>query len=150
MKIHTKVTYQMTDSGLTLVSDESFNYKGKVTDCKGGGGSDCPPPAPPPTPQYEYRPQGRADAALAGVAATGPNQAPAGIAGLPGVAQPGPGVTPPNVGRPGGSALPPLGQGAPAQYVNPIEQMQSQNNGNQFLNQINQYDPNDPYNKRLV
>ena len=102
MKIHTKVVYQMTEHGLNLISDESFEHKGQVTGCKGGGGQECP--QPDPTPPYVYEPQSRANAAMAGNAAVGPNQAPAGVAGLPGSSQPAQQMAPPGAAPPGGAA----------------------------------------------
>jgi len=39
MKIYNEVVYQIVDDQLVKVSEDSYNYSGKITTCKGGGGT---------------------------------------------------------------------------------------------------------------
>lgn len=153
MKIHTEVIYQITDTGLELVSDIVEEYTGKITKCKGGGSGSCPPPDP--TPVYEFTPATRANAALGGQANTNMNAGMqnAGIVGLPGAAQP---MTqmPPTAGAnplggPGGQGARPMMPGQQPQ----VDPRQLMGIGNPLVQQsqqppqpqIPQYNPNNPY-----
>lgn len=146
MKVHTKVIYQMTNEGLELIQDTCHEYEGDVAQCGGskGGGQECP--TPPDTP-YTYQPQATVInpvANAAGAGAGGINAAPAqGIAALPGA--PGaPGPAP--LGGPGGAGAAPMSPGMNPQ-VNPMDIMGM--GGQQpppMGAQINQFDPNNPYN----
>ena len=39
MKIYNEVVYQIVDNQLVKVSEDSFDYEGDVSKCKGGGGT---------------------------------------------------------------------------------------------------------------
>ena len=39
MKIYNEVVYQIVDNQLVKVSEDSFDYEGEVSKCKGGGGT---------------------------------------------------------------------------------------------------------------
>lgn len=144
MKVHTKVVYQMTDKGLEVIQDTCHEYKGPVSKCKGGG--DAPQcPQPDNTVPYGFEPPNNQVAMPAAVGNAGMQAGQnAGIAALPGApGQGGPAGNP--LGGPGGQGAGPMQPGM-GQQIDPMAIMGMGGQQPQIGNQINQFDPNNPYN----
>lgn len=138
MRINTKVVWDMSGKELVEIHNESYEYTGAVSECKGGGGSSCPPPDN--TPQYTYNPI-QDQNMMGGLGSLGVmgnvSQDNAGAVQMP----TSPGVNAPtSYGTPGGGVVAQNIGGA--QYANPMEMMQTEAQINQ---PIMAYDPNNPF-----
>jgi len=136
MKINTYTEWQWDGEKYVEVANESFDYEGVVSECKGGGSApSCPPPDT--TQPYVYNPTDGEARMMGGLGSLSTGQSPIQYQ----QAAPTPNAVAP--GQVAGQTTPGSVVGG-VQYQNPMDMMMTnpQYGADQM---ISAYDPNNPY-----